>query len=328
MEKKIMEKIQKKYKKAMVTGGAGFIGSNIIEELLKTNIKVVCIDDYSAGKYENIRNFVGNPKFSAVDCDITKYKDLEKHFKDVDIVFHDAASKKNICLKDPRRDLEVNAKGAFNIYELSKKYKVKKVIHASTGSVYAEFKKFPQDEHYPLNPVSFYGVSKLAGERYAYVFYKNYNMDITILRYFHVFGPKQEFGKYGGVVAIFIKNILDNKNPVIFGDGEQERSFTFVKDVVKANLLIAINNQTKGKVYNCASGLKIKIIDLLNLLLEKFDKKNVLKPVYKGWQEGDIKYFNVDNKKIKELGMVFDCDFEKNIEVTINWMKKNLSRYL
>ena len=136
----------------------------------------------------------------------------------MDIVFHQAASKKTICLNNPRLDLEINAKGTFNLLELSVKHNVKKFVHASTGSVYGEAQYKPQDEQHPLNPTSYYGVSKLAGEKYVRAFHDLYNLNVTILRYFHVYGPRQESSDVGGVVSIFTRRILEGKPIYIYGD--------------------------------------------------------------------------------------------------------------
>ena len=221
-----------KYKKALVTGGAGFIGSHLIEELLNEGLEVVSIDNYSTGKKSNLEEFYNHPNLSQVDCDICDYQRVKKYFKGVDVVFHQAASKKTICLKDPRKDLDVNAKGTFNILELARHFGVKKVVHASTGSVYGEAKYLPQNEAHPLNPASYYGVSKLAAERYVDVFRHSHGLDTTILRYFHVYGARQDSSEDGGVVSIFIRLMLSGKPVTIFGDGTQLRSFTYVKDIV------------------------------------------------------------------------------------------------
>jgi len=316
---KILPQFKKKYKKALVTGGAGFIGSHICEALVKNGVKVVSVDDYSAGKHRNLAHLKKYPNFQEVNCDITDRKKLERFFKDIDVVFHNAASKKNICLKDPRRDLEVNGAGTFNLLELALKHKVKKFVHASTGSVYGEAVYFPQDEAHPNNPVSYYGVSKLAGEKYVQVFHHLYGLDTTVLRYFHVFGPRQEFGEYGGVVAIFVRNLLEGKPPIIFGTGRQERSFTEVSDVVLANLLVAVKPQATGKVYNCASGVKITINELAQEVLKYF--KSTFKPVYKDWLVGDIKIFQIDNSKLRRLGVNFKTDFKKTLVQTIKELK-------
>lgn len=308
--------IKKQYRKAMVTGGAGFIGSHIVEELVTRGFPVVSIDNYSAGKKINLAHLKKYKNLQEVDCDVTDLKKLNRYFKGVDIVFHNAASKKNICLKDPRRDLEVNGIGTFNLLELSLKHKVKKFVHASTGSVYGERVISPQTENHPLNPVSYYGVSKLAGEKYVKLFNHLYGLDSTVLRYFHVYGPRQEFNEFGGVVAIFVRNVLENKSPVIFGSGKQERSFTYVKDVVLANLVTAVNPKSRGEVYNCASGINITINQLCDRVLKTMNRQD-LKPKYEDWLVGDIKSFNIDNSKIRKLGVSFRKDFFKELDQTI-----------
>ena len=317
--------ISKKYNKAIVTGGAGFIGSHLCESLVDTGIDVVSIDNYVAGRHENVAHLKKFKNFQEVDCDVCDFDELGKHFDGVDIVFHNAAAKKNVSLADPRKDLAVNAGGTFNVLELSKTNRVKKFVHASTGSVYGEPIQFPQTEDHPLNPRSFYGVSKLAGEKYAALYEELFDLDTTVLRYFHVFGPRQEFGEFGGVVAIFIRNLLNNEPITIFGDGTQQRSFTYVGDVVKANLLVAADGRTKGEVYNCASGLKITVKELADLVIAGFDKTDVdIK--YGDWLVGDIKEFEVDNSKIRNLGLYFSTDFREKLTETIVQMKDYISK--
>lgn len=309
------------YKKAIVTGGAGFIGSHLVEELLNMNVEVICLDDYSAGKIENITPFRNNPNFTEVICDLTDYEQFKQYFEGVDIVFHNAASKKTVCLKDPRRDLEVNAKGMFNILELSRSFGIKKVVHASTGSVYGEAIYYPQDEKHPVAPTSFYGVSKLAAEKYAVVFSRMYNLDVTILRYFHVYGPRQDSSEVGGVVSIFIRKALNNEPLIIFGDGTQQRSFTYVKDIVRINMLVATLGTTKGEIYNCASGIRITISQLAEMIKQKLGKPE-LEVLYQDWAPGDIKVFIIDNSKLRELGFEFETNFETGLQETIAWMQQ------
>lgn len=310
-----------KYSKAIVTGGAGFIGSHLIESLLEEGLQVISIDDYTTGKEENLQHLESNPNLQIVNCDITNYDELRKYFSGVDIVFHQAASKKTICLKDPRRDLEVNGKGAFNIFELARDFKVKKVVHASTGSVYGEPIVFPQDETHPLNPNSYYGVSKLCGERYAWAFGELYDLNVTILRYFHVYGPRQEFNDFGGVIPIFCRRLLQNESPIIHGDGTQQRSFTYVDDIVNLNKLVAMNDETKGEVYNCASGIKVTIFDLAQNIRKMLEKENI-EIKYDDWTIGDIKYFELNNNKVKSLGYKDFVDFKDGLNETVEWMKK------
>ncbi len=315
---KLREQISQNYKRALVTGGAGFIGSHIVEELLETGIEVIAIDNLCAGKLINLEPFMDNPKFKFVECDVTDFQSLEKCFDGVDLVFHEAASKKNVCLKDPRKDLLVNGGGTFNILELVRDKKVKKLVHASTGSVYGEAVVVPQTEDHPLAPVSYYGVSKLAGERYVDTFVHLYDIDATILRYFHVYGPRQESGEFGGVIAIFARQLLNGMRPTIFGDGTQERSFTYVKDVVNANLFAAVNPDTKGQVYNCASGLNITVGEMCDSLRKLFDREDLL-PEYLDWTIGDIKKFEISNKKIRDLGFEFKTGFEEGLRETAHY---------
>ncbi len=312
--------LSKKYSKAMVTGGAGFVGSHLVESLLENGLQVVSIDDYSGGKEENLVQFRDNPNFKEIHCDITNFNELNDHFDGVDIVFHQAVSKMTVCLKDPRRDLEVNAEGTFNLLELSRDHNVKKFIHASTGSVYGIAEDFPTDEMHQLNPASYYGVSKLAAEKYVRLFSDLYDMDTTILRYYHVYGPRQESSDVGGVVSIFARRALEGKPLIIYGDGSQIRSFTYVKDLVNINKLVAIKNNTKGEAYNCASGVKVTIQELAEAVLESLNMKH-LKIEYKDWKIGDIKYFDVSNDKLKGLGAKWDTDFKKGLDETLNWSK-------
>jgi len=309
-------KFQKKYKRAIVTGGAGFIGSHICEELLQRDFPVISIDHYSGQKSRNLSYLKKFPHFQSVICDITDYRRLSRYIKNADIIFHNAASKRAESLINPRRDLEVNGIGTFNLLALAIKNKIKKFVYASTGSVYGE----PigrQNENHPTNPVSFYGASKLAGEKYVQVFQKLHGLDTTILRYYYVYGPRQDSGQ-SGVVAIFINNLVQNKRPVIYGTGNQEYSFTYVKDVVKANLLIAIKNATRGEIYNCTSGIRVTINDLCRTVLKTFGRENI-KPIYKGKIIDDIEQNKVDNSKIKKLGMNFETNFFEKLSETIRW---------
>jgi len=306
--------------KALVTGGAGFIGSHIVEKLLKRDIKVICIDNFVAGKKENVEAFENNDNFELVDADVSDLGSIISYFEGVDVVYHQAASKCTVCTVDPHLDLRVNGQGTFNVLEASRLNNVRKVVHASTGSVNGEAQYLPQDEKHPLNPVSFYGVSKLAGEKYCNAFLNYYDMDITVLRYYHVYGPRQDFSDLGGVIPIFIRKILDNESPIIFGDGSQLRSFTYVNDLVGANFLVSSNKDSKGKVYNCASGIKVTIKELAEKLLEIMDRKD-LDILYEDWRPGDIKIFDIDNTQIKNMGLQFETTFDEGLSKTINWLK-------
>jgi UDP-glucose 4-epimerase len=311
------------YKKALVTGGAGFVGSNLVESLLSDGLNVVSIDDYSAGKeknHEDLKAKYGD-KLQSINCDITNKTELAKYFDGVDVVFHQACSKMTICLKDPLRDLAVNAGGTFNLLELARDNNVKKFVHVSTGSVYGVAQYFPTDENHPLNPTSYYGVSKLAGEKYARAFSDLYDLNVSMLRYYHVYGPKQDSGNYGGVIGIFCEKAINDQDITIYGDGSQIRSFTHVKDVVNINKIVALKGG-KGEAYNCASGLKVTINEIAEKIIKLADAE--VKINYEDWKTGDIKDFEVSHEKIKHLGFTFNyLDFDNGLKETFDWYNQN-----
>ena len=313
-------------KKVLVTGGAGFVGSHICEELVSLGSDVYCLDDLSAGKISNVSFLESNNNFHIIIKDVCdEDAEMDRLFKGVDIVFHNAASKKNICLNNPLRDLDVNAAGTLNLLKYSKKFNVGKFVHASTGSVYGEPSIFPTTEDHPFKPISYYGVSKLAGERYVDVFNNLYGLNTTILRYFHVYGPRQESNEFGGVVSIFLRRIVEGKNPIIFGHGNQVRSFTWVKDLVKINLLSASSDVANGKAYNAASGIEVTISDLANKMLELLDPSNSLVAEYGDPLIGDIMKFDIDNSRVKEdLKVEFNTDFWGTLKLTFSDTSKFL----
>lgn len=317
--------IELSYQKFLVTGGAGFIGSHICEELLKQNKEVICVDNMVNCDMKNIKPFLDKSNFTFIEDDIRNLKDpkYEHLFKNLDVIFHEACGKCTVCMLDPELDLSVNAWGTFVLLELSVKHKIKKFIHASTGSVYGEPQYFPSDEKHPLKPTSYYGVSKLAGERYVEVFGNMYGLNYSILRYFHVYGTRQVSSDYGGVVAIFIKKCLKNEPITIYGTGEQMRSFTYVKDVVNANFLCAENKETDGQIFNACSGIQVTIQELCDMVKEKMGCQN-LEVKYDDWRKGDIKFFNVSNEKISK----FDINFQLNFSEVLNHLIDEYKEYL
>lgn len=307
---------QYKNKKVVVTGGAGFIGSHVCEELVNRGAYVISIDDYSAGKKQNHAFLDDHKNFKAIKKDICDKEGWDEILEGVDVIFNNAASKKNICMINPARDLEVNAGGILNLLQLSLKHKTRKFVHASTGSVYGEPVIFPSDETHPLRPVSYYGVSKLAGERYVDVFRHLHGVDSTILRYFHVYGPRQESNEFGGVVSIFLRNIIEKKPMTVFGHGDQIRSFTYVKDLVNANLAAGLASQSSGKVYNAASGIKVTINELANGINDLMG--GACQIVHGEPLPGDIMYFDVSNQAIKkDLDLAFEQDFWGTMKKTV-----------
>ncbi|WP_288413682.1 SDR family NAD(P)-dependent oxidoreductase [uncultured Sphingomonas sp.] len=315
-------------RKVIVTGGAGFIGSHLCEGLVEVGADVICMDDLSAGKTTNVRHLEGRNNFHFVEMDVCDDSAaMDRVFEGVDTVFHNAASKKNICLINPHRDLEVNAGGALNLLKMTMKHGVRKFVQASTGSVYGEPQIFPTTESHPFEPVSYYGVSKLAGERYVDVFHRLYGLDTTILRYFHVYGPRQESNEFGGVVSIFLRRITQGENPVVFGHGEQVRSFTWVRDLVEANLRVATNPVATGKAYNAASGIRVTINELARGMLDILDKDGALSIEHGEPLIGDIMEFDVANGAIREdLGLTFEADFWGTLRTALGDVDSFLGR--
>jgi UDP-glucose 4-epimerase len=305
--------------KAVVTGSAGFIGSHIVDRLIDRGYDVTGIDDLSAGKTDNL-----NPCAQFIQADVSNYVDILPHFKDVDVVFHNAASKKTVCLADPCRDMEVNGVGTLNVLKAMVEHGCNRIVHASTGSVYGEAKQYPTTEEHPRNPTSYYGISKLAGEQYVRVFGDVHDIDWTILRYHHVFGPRQDYSPVGGVVSIFINHLLNDEIITVFGDGMQERLFTFVDGVVDANMFVECKPECFREIYNVASGKTTTINELIYLLSDLLDVRPKIE--YDAETIGDIHKFDVDNSKLVDLGHFGYSDLMHGLKKTIDWMKKEKQR--
>ena len=283
----------------LVTGGAGFIGSNIVEELLKRNEKVRVLDNFSTGKRENLKQF--EKDIELIEGDIRSYHIVKRAVEGIDIVFHQAALPSvPRSIHDPITTNEVNAGGTLNMLDASKDAGVRKFIFASSSSVYGDSPELPKHEKLVTNPLSPYAVSKLAGEKYCQVFAKVYSLHTVSLRYFNVFGPRQDpNSQYSAVIPKFIKLISNYQSPIIYGDGKQTRDFTYVANVVDANLLAASKECDPGIVMNCACNDQIE----LNYLIKQINKllrKNV-KPIYSNIRKGDILHSYADITLISKI---------------------------
>lgn len=303
--------------KVVVTGGCGFIGSNIAEELIKKHY-VVVIDDLSTGRIENIQSLQDKENFEFVRGNITDLGLLKQIFEDVDCIFHQAAIPSvQRSVENPLDTNEANIKGTLNVLIAARDCGVKKVVYASSSSVYGDTPELPKKENMKPNPQSPYAVSKLTGEYYCKVFSEIYGIKTICLRYFNVYGPKQDpASEYAAVIPRFINRVLNNQPPIIFGDGNQTRDFTFVKDVVKANIL-AMEKNVEG-VFNIAYGQQISINELANKIMEIVGVK--LNPVYDKPRPGDIRNSLADISLAKQkLGYMPEYSLEKGLEVTIRW---------
>jgi UDP-glucose 4-epimerase len=302
--------------KFLVTGGAGFIGSHLVEELLKRNYEVKVLDNFSTGKRENLKEF--EKDIELIEGDIRSYHIVEKAVKGIDIILHQAALPSvPRSIKDPITTNEVNVGGTLNILEGAKENKVKRVVFASSSSVYGDTPTLPKSEDMIPNPLSPYAVSKLAGENYCQVYSRIYGIETVILRYFNVFGPRQDpSSQYSAVIPKFIKAIKEDKRPIIYGDGTQSRDFTYVANVVEANILAASSEVDSGIIMNCACGGQITLNELVNEI-NKILKKNI-EPIYDEPRIGDIKHSYADIELInRKLNFKPIFNFYEGLKFTV-----------
>jgi UDP-glucose 4-epimerase len=309
-----------KNKKIVVTGGLGFIGSHLVEKMSEDNL-VVVIDDQSTGKVENIKH-LNLSKIDTTLGNITSI-DLAEIFDGTDYVFHEAAvTSVQKSVNDPINSNEVNITGTLKVLEAAKNTDVKKVVLASSSAVYGETESLPLSEDNPVNPLSPYAVGKATGELYSNVFSEVYGLPTVSLRYFNVFGPRQDpDSQYAAVIPIFIDKILKNESPVIYGDGEQSRDFVSVKHIVAANIMAAESKLTGA--FNIGLGKSTTINQLIEMINKIIGKD--IKPVYEKERPGDIKYSLADISKAKSLGYDPKADFKEELEETVEWFRKILT---
>ncbi len=306
--------------KAVVTGGVGFIGSHLAEELVSEGYHVIILDDLSTGKVENIETLLKNKSVEFIQGSITDYPRLQKVFDGVSYVFHHAAYKSIPgSIADPLRVCEVNIEGTLKVLMAARDCGVRKVIFASSSSVYGNTASMPQSEDMPPSPLSPYAVTKLTGEHYGTIFRQIYGLSTVCLRYFNVYGPRQDvYSQYAAVIPTFIQKVSQNLPPVIFGDGEQSRDFVFVRDVVRANILAARNN-AEG-VYNVGSGYSVTINQLVATILQLIGKD--LKPVHEDTKPGEVTQSLADIKKASSFGYKPQWSLKDGMAETIAYFKK------
>jgi UDP-glucose 4-epimerase len=304
-------------KKVVVTGGLGFIGSHIVERLNNDN-EVFIVDDQSSGKIENIKDL----DFTKIDTTLGSITsiNLEEIFEGGDYLFHLAADTSvPQSVDNPLHCNEVNITGTLRVLEAAKNVGIKKVVFSSSSAVYGETESLPISEDTPLNPLSPYAVSKAAGELYCNVFSEIYNLPTVALRYFNVFGPRQDpDSQYAAVIPNFIEKMIKNERPVIYGDGEQTRDFISVKQVVEANILAAESKETG--VFNIGLGKSTSVNQLFEMIKEILEKD--IGPVYEKERAGDIKHSVAEISKAKSFGFDPDDDFKDDLKETIDWFIK------
>ena len=325
--------IQLTKKKILVTGGAGFIGSNLTEALLKLNNEVICLDNFATGKKENITPFLTNPNYTLIEGDIRKLSDCQLAVKGVDYVLHQAAlGSVPRSIKDPITSNEVNVSGFLNMLTASRDSGVKRFIYAASSSTYGDSEALPKVEDKIGKPLSPYAITKYVNELYADVFSKTYGLETIGLRYFNVFGRKQDpNGAYAAVIPKFVSQFMAGESPVINGNGEFSRDFTYIDNVIQANLLSITTKNKKAinTVYNVAFGERNTLKDLVELLkkqLTEFDSKiKDIQIIYGPNRVGDIPHSLASIDKAKKL-LAYNPQFslEKGLKEAVNWYWNNL----
>ncbi|WML35847.1 NAD-dependent epimerase/dehydratase family protein [Clostridium sp. OS1-26] len=301
--------------KVMVIGGAGFIGSHIVDLLVENNYEVCIIDNLSRGKMKNVNSKAKLYIYDILDKNILNIFEMEKP----DIIVHQAAQISAVnSIIDPIKDAEINIIGTLNLLEAAKSVKIKKFIYSSSAAVFGEPKYLPIDEEHPLDMISNYGVSKHVAEHYLSVYKKLYNINYVILRYSNVYGPRQDSSAEGSVISIFCDKVLKGESPYIYGDGSQTRDFIYVKDVAKANLL-AVENDIEG-IFNVSSNKKISINQLLKYICNILNKS--IRPIYIRKRDGDIKDSLITyNKIFSEIGWKPKYEILEGLKKTIEFYK-------
>lgn len=310
--------------KYLVTGGAGFIGSNIVKELLSRGFFVRVVDNYATGRRENTEEFYSNENFEFIEGDLMDTEIVKKAVKGVNFVLHQAAVPSvPRSIEDPMRSNNANITATLNALIAARDEGVKKFVYASSSSVYGDNPELPKRENFPIRPISPYALTKYAGERYSQIFWSIYGLPTVCLRYFNVFGPNQNpDSQYSAVIPKFIKCFLKNESPIIFGNGEQSRDFTFVENVVEANLLAANSSEGNGEVFNIACEGETSLNQLVDLLKEISGKD--IKPKYDLGRKGDVPHSKADISKAKKaFGYTPKVEIKEGIIKTFEWYKNN-----
>ena len=320
-------------KKILVTGGAGFIGSNLCESLLEMGNKVVCLDNFATGKNENVEEFLKDPNFSLIEGDIRKLEDCLKATKDVDYVLHQAAlGSVPRSIKDPITSNNVNVSGFLNMLVAARDNGIKRFVFAASSSTYGDSESMPKVEDVIGKPLSPYAITKYVNELYADIFSKTYGLETIGLRYFNVFGRKQDPNcAYAAVIPKFVSQLMKGESPVINGDGNYSRDFTYIDNVIQANLLslVTTNKKAINTVYNVAFGDRNTLNDLtahLKKYLSEFDSKiSNVKVIHGPNRAGDIPHSHASVDKAKEL-LSYNPQFslQKGLKEAVKWYWKNL----
>lgn len=310
--------------KIIVTGGAGFIGSHLVDRLIEMGNHVIVydnFDEYYTGKEENIRDHFRSPNFTLIKADILDYNTLCKAMNKVDVVFHLAAQAGvRYSLENPLKTNTVNTNGTLNVLNAAKENRVKKIVFASSSSVYGIPQYMPINEKHPTNPISIYGASKLVAEKYCQIYYELMDMPVVTLRYHTVYGTRQ---RPDMAISKWTRLLFEDKPPVIYGDGKQTRDFTYIDDIIEGTLKAAENDNVEGEIFNLGSGSRISVNNVLKLLLRLTDKEDI-NPIYEEPKLGDVYDTYADISKARKLlGYNPKVTLDSGIRQFMKWFKSH-----
>ena len=307
----------------LITGGAGFIGSHLCEKYTKEGHTVICLDNFMSGNLMNIRHLLDYRNFKLIKGDIRDFDLMEKTMRDVDTVFNLAAQiHVDRSYIEPVLTYEVNVMGTQNILEIARMNDVKKVIHASSSEIYGSAQYSPIDEKHPLDAPHPYGASKIAADRMCHAYIQTYGMDISIVRLFNIFGPNQRDVGYGGVISIFTRRVLNNLPPIIYGDGQQTRDYTYVGDAVRAYDSVLNHKEPIIEPINFGSGKEVSILNLANTIISLCSKKGELEPVYVEPRPAEVKRLIADATRAKNLlGWEPSISLDEGLKTYIDWYR-------
>jgi nucleoside-diphosphate-sugar epimerase len=309
--------------KVLVTGGAGFIGSNLADQLIRSGAKVVIIDNLITGFRENLEEIAGD--FDFVEGDINDPAALNKAIEGVEIIFHEAALPSvPRSVDDPKETHDACVNGTFNLLVRAREVGVRRFIYAASSSAYGDQEKLPKVETMRPEPLSPYSAAKLVGEYYCSVFNQVYGLETLSLRYFNVFGPRQNpSSQYSGVISRFIDALMTGERPVIYGDGEQTRDFTYIANITDANIKAAQTEAGLGRVANVANGERVSLNELFEVM-KKVTGRSDIAPIYEAPRKGDVKHSQADNSLAREwFGYEKLVGLEEGLATTIDWWKSS-----
>jgi len=311
-------------KQILVTGGAGFIGSHLVEELLKRNYFVKILDNFSTGKLENLAHLDQN-KIQIIKGDVSHFEEIFEAAQNVEAIYHEAALVSvPLSIQNPLLSFQINSLGSFNVFETARRLNISKVIYASSAAVYGTNQNLPLKETELCEPLSPYALEKHYTEQLAHLYFHLYGISSVGLRYFNVYGERQDpTSPYSGVISIFVDKLLKNQQITIFGDGEQTRDFIYVKDVISANILALQYSEKNAQIFNVGTQTSITINKLLFVLQTQL--KTSIIPTYQPNRSGDIKDSCANNSKLKEI-LQWSPQFsiEEGFAYYLTWQKQQL----